>query len=210
LNLLRPMVCIVDVGGIAVPEGEDAVLVSKVRQGNLGAFEALYEKYKTMVFRTAYAITRDRGGAEEVTQESFVRAFRSIQKVEARESLGPWLHRIAVNVSYNWWKASRRHWLYPLQSAIQAAEPLLADSPFRVAQQGEARNVLMEAIESLGFEQRVAVILFYLGDFSLEEIAYVLDCPVGTVKSRLYYGRLSLKRKLGQTWRTAPEVAYEF
>jgi len=193
-----------------VPEGEDTVLVSKVRRGDFSAFEALYEKYKTMVFRTAYAIIRDRGGAEEVTQECFVRAYRNIHKVDAHESLGPWLHRIAVNLSYNWWKASRRHWLYPLQSAIRAAEPLLADTPMRAAQQGEMRNALMEAIESLGFEQRVAMILFYLGDFSLEEIAYVLDCPVGTVKSRLFYGRLSLKRKLGQMGRTAPEVAYEF
>ena len=193
-----------------MPEEADAVLVSKASRGDKAAFEALYKKYNTMVFRTAYAILRDRFGAEEVTQECFVRAFRSLHRVDAGPSLGPWLHRIAVNLSYNWWKNMRRHWVFPLQSAMREAGLLHPKSPFVMSQQSELRAGVMKALESLGFEQRVPLILFYLGGFSLDEIAYVLDCPVGTVKSRLHYGRASLKRELEHIWTTIPEVAYEF
>ena len=193
-----------------MPEEADAVLVSKASHGDVAAFESLYRKYNTMVFRTAYAILRDRFGAEEVTQECFVRAYRSMHRVDAGASLGPWLHRIAVNLSYNWWKNARRHWIFPLQSAIREAGLLHSESPLGAVQQSELRDSLLKALESLGFEQRVALILFYLVGFSVEEIAYVLDCPAGTVKSRLHYGRSNLKRELERAWTAIPEVAYEF
>lgn len=193
-----------------MPEEADAVLVSRASHGDVAAFESLYRKYNTMVFRTAYAILRDRFGAEEVTQESFVRAYRSLHRVDAGASLGPWLHRIAVNLSYNWWKNARRHWVFPLQSAICEARLFYGESPTGALRQSELRDAVAKALESLGFEQRVPLILFYLGGFSLDEIAYVLDCPVGTVKSRLHYGRSNLKRELERAWSAIPEVAYEF
>jgi RNA polymerase sigma-70 factor (ECF subfamily) len=74
----------------------------------------------------------------------------------------------------------------------------------------ELQRIVQEAIHSLSFAQRVVVILFYLNGFSLEEIAYILDCPVGTVKSRLYYGRQNLKRRLGADKRLPAGLAYEF
>lgn len=191
-------------------EEADAVLVSRASRGDVVAFEALYGKYKTMVFRTAYAILRDRFGAEEVTQDCFVRAYRSLHRVDAGAPLGPWLHRIAVNLSYNWWKNARRHWVFPLQSAIREAGLLHPESPLSVLQQSELRSSVVRALEALPFEQRVPLILFYLGGFSLEEIAYVLDCPVGTVKSRLHYGRSNMKSQLERVWEAIPEVAYEF
>jgi RNA polymerase sigma-70 factor (ECF subfamily) len=193
-----------------VPEQPEAVLVSEARRGDVAAFEALYKKYNTMVFRTAYAILRDRFGAEEVTQECFVRAYRSLQTVDAGASLGPWLHRIAVNLSYNWWKNARRHWVFPLQSALREVGLGHTESPLGALQQSELRDAVMSGLESLGFDQRVVVILFYYGGFSMEEIAYILDCPVGTVKSRLHYGRCSLKRQLQSIGEALPEVAYEF
>lgn len=191
-------------------EDRDAILVSRVREGDLGAFEALYEKYKVMVFRTAYAITRDRFTADEITQECFIRAYRAMPGVDVEASLGPWLHRIAANLGYNWWKAMRRQRLLPLDNVRHDTTQQAPDSPARLAQQDEMRTVLGEALESLNFEQRVAVILFYLNGFSIDEIAYVLDCPPGTVKSRLHYGRQKLKEKMGPMWKRATEVAYEF
>ena len=190
--------------------GEDAALVESVREGDVRAFEALYDKYKTMVFRTAYAIARDRFAAEEITQDCFVRAYCHIDKVDVSTSLGPWLHRIAVNLSYNWCKSARRRWLLSLEKAVSPeASQSGANLPAIAAQQGETRRILLDALESLGFEQRATMILFYLGGFSLEEIGYILDCPVGTVKSRLHYGRLRLKKEVERIWRTATEVVYE-
>lgn len=191
-------------------EGQDGTLVSQARSGDVAAFEALYKKYGTMVFRTAYAILRDRYAAEEVTQECFVRAYRSLHQVEERDSVGPWLHRIAVNLSYNWWRQTHRYQILPLDFLTRADHAARSESPQAALARAEAGGVLAQALESLGFDQRAALILFYLGGFSLEEIAYILDCPVGTVKSRLHYGRAKLKRVLEQLQGTQTEVVYEF
>jgi RNA polymerase sigma-70 factor (ECF subfamily) len=193
-----------------VAESADAALVSQAQSGDIGAFEALYKKYSTMVFRTAYAILRDRYAAEEVTQECFVRAYRSIGRVVECESLGPWLHRIAVNLSYNWWRQAQRYRILPLDFLAAGEHSARTESPQVALHRAEVSDVLAKALDTLGFDQRVALVLFYLGGFSLEEIAYVLDCPVGTVKSRLHYGRAKLRRVLEQLRQAEPEVVYEF
>jgi RNA polymerase sigma-70 factor (ECF subfamily) len=83
-------------------------------------------------------------------------------------------------------------------------------SPERILEYGELQHIVQEAIYSLSFAQRVVIVLFYLNGFSLEEIGYILDCPVGTVKSRLYYGRQNLKRRLRTDERLPAGLAYEF
>jgi RNA polymerase sigma-70 factor (ECF subfamily) len=187
---------------------DDAALVASVRQGDLGAFEALYDRYKTMVFRTACAITHEPSAAEEITQECFVRAYRSLDKVDTSTCLGPWLHRIAANLSYNWWRVARRQWTTPLGDDFEGADRMDSErAAFTLGR--ENIRAIMQAVNSLCFDQRVTVILFYLNGLSLEEIAYVLDCPVGTVKSRLHYAKINLKKQLEQAWEPAPQVVYE-
>ncbi len=189
--------------------GEDSELIPLVRQGNLAAFEALYDKYKGRVYRTALAITRDRGAAEDILQECFLRVYVHIDKIDVSLPLSPWIHRIAVNLSYNW-VTKRQRWISSLGEVI---EQLVGDhrgSTERTWEREELQRIVQEAIHSLSFAQRVVVVLFYLNGFSLEEIAYILDCPVGTVKSRLYYARQNLKRKLGADERLPAGVAYEF
>jgi len=188
---------------------DDAALVAKVRQGDLGAFEALYERYKTMVFRTACAITHESSAAEEITQECFVRAYRNLDKVDTSTCLGPWLHRIAANLSYNWWRVARRQWTIPLEDDFEDSRHLGSQRAAAFALNSETIRATMQAVNSLCFEQRVTVILFYLNGLSLEEIGYVLDCPVGTVKSRLHYAKINLKKQLEQAWEPAPQVVYE-
>ena len=189
---------------------DDAALVAQVQKGNLDAFEGLYDRYKTMIYRTALGITHDHAAAEEITQECFVRAYRNMHRVDTNTCLGPWLHRIAANLSYNWWRVARRQRIVPLEVVEQMSQPASDNAPMRAAQTNEMQRVITEAVQSLRFEHRVTIILFYLNGFSLEEIAYVLNCPVGTVKSRLHYGRRVLRKKLERVWRTRAEVAYEF
>ncbi len=191
-------------------ENADAALVSQAQSGDVAAFEALYKKYSTMVFRTAYAILRDRYAAEEVTQECFSRAYRGLARVEQYESLGPWLHRIAVNLSYNWWRQAHRHQILPLDFLTVAEHSARTESPQAALRRAETSDAVSQALDSLGFDQRAVLVLFYLGGFSIEEIAYILDCPVGTVKSRLHYGRVRLRRVLEQMQGAQPEVVYEF
>jgi len=188
---------------------EDGRLISQIRQGNILALKALYEKYKGQVYRTALAVTRDRGAAEDILQDCFLKVYTYIDKLDGSLPLSPWLHRVTVNLSYNW-ANKRRRWLRPLEEVIDHLVAGPRTLPESVLERGELQRVIQKAIASLSFEHRVVVVLFYLNGFSLNEIAYILDCPVGTVKSRLHYARRNLRRKLERDRRLSPEVAYEF
>ncbi len=184
-------------------------LVARVKQGDLAAFEALYERHQAAVYRTAYATLRDPGVAEEILQDTFLRAYRSIHTLEDHNCLSAWLHRIALNLSYNWLK-KRRLSLEPL---AEWAENLFTDqreTPERSAELGELRDLVREAINSLDFKHRAVIVLYYLQGFSLAQIAYILDCPVGTVKSRLHYACKVLRARLAAQEVYAPRgVALE-
>jgi len=188
---------------------DDSELISRVREGDLAAFEALYDRYKGQVYRTALAITRDRGAAEDILQECFVRFYAHIDKVDTARPLSPWIHRIAINLSYNW-VTKRRRWFPALGEVMEQFVGDGSSSPERILEREEMQRIVHEAIHSLSFAQCVVVVLFYLNGFSLEEIAYILDCPVGTVKSRLHYARQNLRRKLEADKRLPAGVAYEF
>ncbi len=185
----------------------DAELVWRILEGDLDAFEALYQKYRRQLYQTALAITGDSGAAEEILQDSFVRAYAAMKRVDASVSLAPWLHRIAVNLSYNWANRHRR-WPLDIDSWVDRLLASPSVSPERVLEGSELSEVVREAIASLHFRQRAVIVLYYLQGFSLAEIGYILDCPVGTVKSRLHYACKALRQKLGSDRRLAGEVAY--
>jgi RNA polymerase sigma-70 factor (ECF subfamily) len=187
---------------------DDGNLVPRIQMGDLDAFEALYRKYKTELYRTALAITRDRGAAEELLQDCFLRAYDHIDSVDGCSSLRPWLHRIIVNLSYNW-ATKKRLRLVSLDDVFERLLSVPRSSPERALERQELMQVLDDAIKSLSMPQRVVVVLFYLQGFSLAEIAYVLDCPVGTVKSRLHNARKTMKRRLIADSRISREGAYE-
>lgn len=186
--------------------GEDAALVSRICCGDLDAFEFLYHKYRGRLYRTALAITGDHGAAEEILQDAFVRAYAAMGRVEEFASLSPWLHRIVVNLSCNWAKRNRQ-WLLPLDSWLdRLVVPGLL--PERSAESIELGEIVREALAKLGFNHRVVIALFYVQGFSLSEIAYILDCPLGTVKSRLHYACQALRKRLQEDQRLMGEVVY--
>lgn len=187
--------------------GEDAQLVMRIQGGDLGAFEALYHKYKRPLYHTALAITGDDGAAEELLQDCFVRAHAAMDRVNGSNSLSPWLHRIIVNLSYNWVKRNQR-WPLGLDTFVDRLIAGPAASPEHAAEGSELRAIVRDAVASLNLKQRVVVILFYFQGFSLTEIAYVLDCPVGTVKSRLHRASQALRTQLLQDRRLAGELVY--
>jgi len=186
---------------------EDAELVSRTCSGDLDAFEALYDKHKAALYRTALAITGDHGAAEEILQDCFVRAYGAMARVDTTSSLSPWLHRIVVNLSCNW-KRRNRQWPLALEEWVDRLLPASVDGPEHQAEGNEVREIVRQAIGSLSLTQRAVIMLFYLQGFKLSEIAYILDCPIGTVKSRLYYACRALRKKLGEEKAVAGEVAY--
>lgn len=187
-------------------EHEDVGLVARIRGGETAAFERLYDKYKRHMYQTALAITGDRGSAEEVVQDSFVRAHRAMGKVVASGSLSPWLHRIVVNLACNWANRNRR-WV----SAVDLwLERLVAPglSPDVAAEQVEIGDIVRQALMGLSSTQRAAIVLFYVQGFTLAELAYIMDCPVGTVKSRLHYACKAFRERLRQDARLPGEIIY--
>ncbi len=188
---------------------EELSLVTRVRQGDLEAFETLYEMHKTAIYRTALAITGDRLTAEEILQETFLRVFKNIHNIREGGTLSSWLYRIAVNLAYDWISQHRRRQVTLDNIIEQVIMPAVAP-PDQTVEERELQSLIHEAIDKLEIKQRVTLVLFYLQDFSLAEIAEIMDCPVGTVKSRLYYARQNLRRELLADRRLPTGLNYEF
>jgi RNA polymerase sigma-70 factor (ECF subfamily) len=189
---------------------EELKLIARAKRGDLGAFETLYETHKGSIYRTGLAVIGDRLAAEEILQETFLRAFKHIHNVREGVSLAPWLHRIAVNLAYDYGKAHSRNWQVALDGIIEHLIAPAAASPEHTVEERELYVLVYEAIDRLEFKQRTTLVLFYLHDFSLNEVAEIMDCPVGTVKSRLHYARENLRRELLADQGLPVGLAYEF
>lgn len=182
-------------------EKDDASLVADCLRGRNESFETLYRRHRSALYRTALAMTRRKGVAEEILQETFLRAYRHLDRVRLVEgaSLRPWLHRILIRLVYDW-SARRRDSAGPVESFVERlASPVL--SPERRAEQREVAALVSEALADLPFKQRIVVVLYYLQDMDLGEIADTLGVPPGTVKSRLYYARARLREALAEDQR---------
>jgi RNA polymerase sigma-70 factor (ECF subfamily) len=188
----------------------DGWLVSRIRDGDLEALGKLYERYKTQIYRTALAITRDERAAEDILQEAFLRVYTYADRIDETVPLGPWLHRVTVNLAYSWTSRVKR-WLYSLQDALDRWTSSAQRYPEQAVEERERRQILHQAIDALSIDHRVVIVLYYLGGLSLKEIAYVTGVPEGTVKSRLHYARKSLREAIMERERRlVPEVAYDF
>lgn len=186
----------------AVP---DSVLVTRLRRGETAALAELYERYQTPIFRTALAITRDLGAAEDVLQECFVRLLTHADRIRTDAPVGPWLYRVAVNLSCDWVN-HRQRWSALLSKLVERWT-----APFRVEGTVEEREIqekVREAIRTLPLSQQVVIVLYYLEGLSLKEIAEILEVPEGTVKSRLHYGREALREHLAE-WQPRRGGVYE-
>jgi RNA polymerase sigma-70 factor (ECF subfamily) len=190
-------------------EPADGQLVDRLQAGDLESLGVLYERHKTLVFRTALAVVQDPSVAEDILQESFLRLYRYAHRIDTTLPLEPWLYRMTVNLAYSW-ETRRRRRQIPLEGVIDYLVSPKNLSPEWRAELNQVRREVLEAVYSLTFNQRIVIVLHYLNSLSLKEIAYVLDCPVGTVKSRLHYGRENLLRRLEAGRRITPEMVYEF
>ena len=172
-------------------------LIRRCQRGDTLAIEALIRRYQNYVFRLCVLVMRNEQDAEDMTQETFIRACRALPRFEIREgtSFEAWLYRIAVNCCRS---RMRRKWYQVLpwpDPAPQLVAPPEAQ-PDRMVEQGEWRDEIVDAIHSLGERHRLVVILRYYAGLSNEEIAQTLRIPSGTVRSRLHTARQRLKALL--------------
>ena len=169
---------------MAEPEPDGASLVNDVRGGDLKAFEAFYRRYEGAVYRTALALLRDEMAAEEVVVDTFLRAHGARVRLDPARSPLPWLQRIAVNLSLNRLRR-RRLGLEPLPDQVPWPDEAVT-APESAAERREITVALARGIERLPAQMRAVVILRFVQESSLAEIAETLGCPLGTVKSRLH------------------------
>ena len=174
----------------------DGPLILRLRDGDVDALGELYERYKTSIYRTALAITRDRGAAEDVLQESFLRLFTHAHRIRTDVPVQPWLYRVAVNLSYTWVKKQRWQQERVLDGVLEGLVASLHLLPEQWVERREVQETIQQAVAQLPLSHRIVVVLFYLEELSLKEIAEILDIPEGTVKSRLHYARRFLKETL--------------
>lgn len=182
-------------------------LIRRCQEGNPQAFEEVFNLYKDDVYRFAYLVIRDNALAQDVVQEAFLKVFRSVGNFQHRSSFKSWLYRVAVNESITILRRRKiKEELAPahevVSRAASAIQPRSAWQPEEAALENEVRDALRQAIERLDPLHRSVIVLKYYHEFSDTEIANVLGCPQGTVKSRLHRGRELLRedvsRQLGR------------
>lgn len=188
---------------------KDRDLILQLQAGDLNALGALFDRHRHLVYRTALAITNDPEVASDLLQDVFLRMHRFSHRVDPERPLAPWLYRVTTNLAYSWMKRRNRltRVLKELAEWLSRERRL---TPHQYAERDEEWRWVQQAVASLPLPQRVVVVLYYMDDLSLQEIAEILDIPVGTVKSRLHYGRRALRKQLGQKREMLSEVNYEF
>jgi RNA polymerase sigma-70 factor (ECF subfamily) len=183
-------------------------LILQLQDGSLDALGRLYSRYSKMVFRTAYAITGDPEVAADLLQDVFLRLHRFAERVDPSRPLEPWLYRVTTNLSYTWVKRNR--WMKPIEDVVEWLDREVRNSlQYQVELDEEWREV-NQAIAALPLPQRVVIVLYYVNNLSVQEVAEILEIPVGTVKSRLHFGRKALKKLIGSQSDFISEAHYEF
>jgi RNA polymerase sigma-70 factor, ECF subfamily len=167
---------------------DDALLIELVRGGSQDAAAELFERHWPLVWHWAFGVTGDRGLAEQVAQEAILRAFRSLDRFDPARPFRPWLKRVTVNLAIDELRRERRH-----ESAPEWMSELRAVPPFEDA---ELLDSVVAAVRTLPPRQRIVVVLHYWLDTGVEEIASLLEIPVGTVVSRLSRARASMRAQL--------------
>lgn len=180
----------------------DLQLVRKVRNGDRAAFDLLVVKYQSRVASIISRYIYDSQEVMDLTQETFIKAYRAIERFRGDSAFYTWLYRIAVNTAKNYLESrSRRH-----QGSADSAEAENYDdgrrlrdiaSPERLLQREQLQNELSNAIAALPEELRSAFLLREYDGLSYEDIARILECPIGTVRSRIFRARDAVDRRLG-------------
>ena len=179
---------------------DDEVLVRRAQRGDLAAFDQLIERYKQRLYATVYHMTSNHDDANDLLQETFVKAYQHLRKFKGNSSFYTWVYRIAVNRTINFIKRRRRRNAFSLDdmdSGIHSDPDFLElmshESPRREAGLNELQQRLNEALQKLSEPHRMVVTMHDIQAMTHADIARVMKCSEGTVRSRLFYARQQLQ-----------------
>lgn len=180
----------------------DQILVERVQAGDKQAFDLLVIKYQSRIVNVISRYVRDPVESMDLAQEAFIKAYRALPNFRGESAFYTWLYRIAINTAKNYLVAQSRR---PPSGDIEATEAEQFEGPSALKEtatpesmmlRDEIQKVIFSAIEALPDDLRTAITLRELEDMSYEEIAEAMDCPIGTVRSRIFRAREAIDTKL--------------
>ena len=184
-------------------QASDKKLVERVQKGDKGAFDLLVLKYQHKIVNLVMRYVRDPELALDITQEAFIKAYRALPRFRGDSAFYTWMYRIAVNTAKNHLAAQRRR---PMDVELDLQDPEQydlhaklkeTDTPEGMALSNELQEIVERAIAALPEDLRTAIVLRELEGMSYEEIAQTMECPVGTVRSRIFRARDAIGKKVG-------------
>ncbi|MCH8249756.1 MAG: RNA polymerase sigma factor RpoE [Proteobacteria bacterium] len=184
-------------------QASDQKLVKRVQKGDKGAFDLLVLKYQHKIVNLIMRYVRDPELALDIAQEAFIKAYRALPRFRGESAFYTWMYRIAVNTAKNYLAAQRRR---PANVELDLQDPEQydlhaklreTDTPEGITLSNELRETVERAIAALPEDLRTAIILRELEGMSYEEIAQTMECPVGTVRSRIFRARDAISKKVG-------------
>ena len=193
---------------VASPERQqeadsDLMIVQRVQAGEVAAFDALILKYRERVYGIIYNMTSNREDAADLTQDAFIKAFQSIHRFHAQSSFFTWLYRIAVNSTLTHLRKARLRTFFSFEKINDEDKTAELVNQMTDKKGGdrelfirELQEKLNEAMMKLSIKHRTVVTLFEIEGLSHEQIAEIMDCSVGTVRSRLHYAKQLLQGEL--------------
>ena len=181
----------------------DWQLVERVQRGEKRAFDLLVAKYQRKLFRLLSRLIRDQAEIEDVAQEAFIKAYRALPNFRGESAFYTWLYRIAINTAKNYLVAQGRRAPTQTETEIEDAENFedgeslrTEDTPDRMLLSKQVAEAVNRAIERLPEDLRTAIVLRELEGLSYEEIAVSMNCPIGTVRSRIFRAREAVAEEL--------------
>lgn len=184
---------------------DDKKLIKKAQKGDTEAFEKLIEKYQNVVYGIAYRYAQNSDDAADMAQEVFLKMFKNINTFKFKSKLSTWIYRVAANTCIDLAKKTGNdNNTYSIDDSssdygsryLEVADP--SPEPVEVVLGGEIKDAVNTAISSLNEEYRTVIILRDIEGLSYDEISEIIDCSVGTVKSRISRGRKILRKILSQ------------
>jgi len=176
---------------------DEAEVISRCQQGDQEALRAIFEQYQKKVYRIAYGVVRRREDAHDIVQEVFIKLFRSIKNFRGKSQFYTYLYRMAMNTALDHVRKMKRT---RSSSLDEEGSPQPADEienrPDQILYQKELEEKLKEALEKLPSDQKATLIFREIEELSYQEIAETMGCSIGTVMSRLHYGRKKLQELL--------------
>ena len=171
----------------------DLGLVKRAKAGDYQAFDLLVLKYQPRLISTAFKFVKDLQIAEDLVQDSFIKSFKSIHSFREDSTFYTWIYRIAVNTSKNYLVSKKRKDEI-LQTDISKEENFIIesidkDTPENLFHASQLHNIIIESLNGLGEDTKTALTLREFDGLSYEQISEVVNCPVGTVRSRIFRGR---------------------